>query len=78
MVFILSPFSGFLGTGGAYTYDRFPSNIRTEEEEEKRKQTLAAASGLSARYKSHAIVDEYHSLCIIVVFSQSGNFALEL
>ncbi|XP_004301063.1 PREDICTED: uncharacterized protein LOC101307503 [Fragaria vesca subsp. vesca] len=35
-------------SGGTYTYDRFPSNIRTEEEEEKRKQTLAAASGLSA------------------------------
>ncbi|KAF4386373.1 hypothetical protein F8388_020000 [Cannabis sativa] len=28
-----------------YTYDRFPSNIRTEEQEEKRRQILAAASG---------------------------------
>lgn len=33
------------GSGAKYTYDRFPSNIRTEEQEEKRKQILAAASG---------------------------------
>lgn len=50
MVFIYLLFSGFLGSGAKYTYDRFPSNIRTEEEEEKRKQILATASGLSARY----------------------------
>ncbi|KAF3524938.1 hypothetical protein F2Q69_00046513 [Brassica cretica] len=28
-----------------YTYDRFPANVRSEEQEEKRKQILAAASG---------------------------------
>ncbi|XP_011072936.1 DENN domain and WD repeat-containing protein SCD1-like [Sesamum indicum] len=32
-------------SGVEYSYDRFPSNIRTEEQEEKRKQILAAASG---------------------------------
>ncbi|XP_061344925.1 DENN domain and WD repeat-containing protein SCD1 isoform X2 [Gastrolobium bilobum] len=35
---------GISGSGGKYTYDRFPSNIRTEEQEEKRKQILAAVS----------------------------------
>lgn len=35
----------FSGSGALYTYDRFPSNIRTEEEEEKRKQILDVASG---------------------------------
>jgi len=35
----------FTGSGARYNYDRFPSNIRTEEQEEKRKQILAAASG---------------------------------
>lgn len=33
------------GSGATYCYDRFPANIRTEEQEEKRKQILAAASG---------------------------------
>ncbi|PON47885.1 Guanine nucleotide-binding protein, beta subunit [Parasponia andersonii] len=32
-------------SGAKYTYDRFPSDIRTEEQEEKRRQILAAASG---------------------------------
>ncbi|KAI4347169.1 hypothetical protein L6164_008005 [Bauhinia variegata] len=32
------------GSGAKYTYDRFPSNIRTEEQEEKRKQILAGVS----------------------------------
>uniref|UniRef100_A0A5B6ZZH0 UDENN domain-containing protein n=1 Tax=Davidia involucrata TaxID=16924 RepID=A0A5B6ZZH0_DAVIN len=36
---------GISGSGTKYSYDRFPSNIRTEEQEEKRKQILAAASG---------------------------------
>jgi len=31
-------------SGAKYTYDRFPSNIRTEEQEEKRKQILATVS----------------------------------
>lgn len=37
--------TGTSGSGAKYTYDRFPSNIRSEEEEEKRKQILAVASG---------------------------------
>ncbi|XP_057417026.1 DENN domain and WD repeat-containing protein SCD1 isoform X4 [Lotus japonicus] len=35
---------GISGSGAKYTYDRFPLNIRTEEQEEKRKQILAAIS----------------------------------
>lgn len=35
----------FAGSGAKYTYDRFPPNIRTEEQEEKRKKILAEASG---------------------------------
>ena len=35
------------GSGAKYTYDRFPSVIRTAQQEEKRKQILAAASGAS-------------------------------
>lgn len=38
-------FFGLSGSGAKYTYDRFPSNNRTEEQKEKRKQILAAASG---------------------------------
>ncbi|CAL5362519.1 unnamed protein product [Camellia sinensis] len=37
--------AGMSGSGAKYNYDRFPSNSRTEEQEEKRKQILAAASG---------------------------------
>ncbi|GAA0164648.1 guanyl-nucleotide exchange factor [Lithospermum erythrorhizon] len=33
------------GTGTKYCYDRFPATIRSEEQEEKRKQLLASASG---------------------------------
>ncbi|XP_068651948.1 DENN domain and WD repeat-containing protein SCD1 isoform X2 [Aristolochia californica] len=36
---------GTAGTGGKYCYDRFPAIIRTEEQEEKRRAILAAASG---------------------------------
>jgi hypothetical protein len=43
----------FSGSGAKYTYDRFPSNIRSEEQEEKRKQILAAASG-AFEYIKHA------------------------
>lgn len=32
-------------SGSMYCYDRFPSNIRTEEQEERRQAILAAASG---------------------------------
>ncbi|KAJ9187303.1 hypothetical protein P3X46_002776 [Hevea brasiliensis] len=41
------------GSGAKYTYDRFPSNIRSEEQDEKRKQILAAASG-AFEYIKHA------------------------
>lgn len=34
-----------IGSGEQYCYDRFPANIRTEEQEEKRKQILSAAIG---------------------------------
>ncbi|KDP20097.1 hypothetical protein JCGZ_05866 [Jatropha curcas] len=44
---------GTSGSGAKYTYDRFPSNIRSEEQEEKRKQILAAASG-AFEYIKHA------------------------
>ncbi|KAK3007847.1 hypothetical protein RJ639_013456, partial [Escallonia herrerae] len=37
--------AGISGSGAKYSYDRFPSNIRTEEQEVKRKQILAAATG---------------------------------
>jgi peroxiredoxin len=42
---IFSFFVGSSGSGAKYTDDRFPSNIRPEEQEEKRRQILAAASG---------------------------------
>ncbi|KAJ8752743.1 hypothetical protein K2173_007053 [Erythroxylum novogranatense] len=42
---ISDPDAGLSGSGAKYTYDRFPSNIRSEDQEEKRKQILAAASG---------------------------------
>ncbi|KAI3463765.1 hypothetical protein Pfo_020428 [Paulownia fortunei] len=45
IVTISDPGSGMSGSGAKYCYDRFPANIRTEEQEEKRKQILAAASG---------------------------------
>lgn len=42
------------GSGAKYTYDRFPSNFRTEEQEEKRKQILATASGAFEYSGKHA------------------------
>ncbi|XP_058073916.1 DENN domain and WD repeat-containing protein SCD1 isoform X2 [Magnolia sinica] len=42
---ISDPSVGITGTGAKYCNDRFPSNIRTEEQEEKRRAILAAASG---------------------------------
>ncbi|XP_047337287.1 DENN domain and WD repeat-containing protein SCD1 isoform X1 [Impatiens glandulifera] len=36
---------GVSGSGAKYTYDRFPSNIRPEEQEERRRQILEAAKG---------------------------------
>ncbi|XP_075666674.1 DENN domain and WD repeat-containing protein SCD1-like isoform X1 [Castanea sativa] len=45
IITISDPDVGISGSGAKYTYDRFPSNFRTEEQEEKRRQILAAASG---------------------------------
>ncbi|KAK9996432.1 hypothetical protein SO802_021118 [Lithocarpus litseifolius] len=45
IITISDPDVGISGSGAKYTYDRFPSNIRTEEQEEKRRQILAVASG---------------------------------
>ncbi|CAK7349759.1 unnamed protein product [Dovyalis caffra] len=53
IITISDPDVGILGSGAKYTYDRFPSNIRSEELEEKRKQILAAASG-AFEYIKHA------------------------
>ncbi|XP_052301877.1 DENN domain and WD repeat-containing protein SCD1 isoform X1 [Populus trichocarpa] len=53
IITISDPDVGILGSGAKYTYDRFPSNIRSEEQEEKRKQILAAASG-AFEYIKHA------------------------
>ncbi|XP_010265189.1 PREDICTED: DENN domain and WD repeat-containing protein SCD1 isoform X2 [Nelumbo nucifera] len=36
---------GIAGSGAKYCYDRFPSNVRTEEQEERRNAIIAAASG---------------------------------
>lgn len=53
-IYIFSIFFQILGSGAKYTYDRFPSNVRTEEEEGKRKQILAAASGAFEYSGKHA------------------------
>ncbi|XP_024991388.1 DENN domain and WD repeat-containing protein SCD1 isoform X2 [Cynara cardunculus var. scolymus] len=45
IITISDPGLGISGSGTRYTYDRFPSNYRSEEQEEKRKQILSAASG---------------------------------
>ncbi|KAJ7973907.1 DENN domain and WD repeat-containing protein SCD1 [Quillaja saponaria] len=45
IITILDSDVGISGLYAKYIYDRFPSNIRTEEQEEKRRQILAAASG---------------------------------
>ncbi|XP_031479261.1 DENN domain and WD repeat-containing protein SCD1 isoform X2 [Nymphaea colorata] len=42
---IADPVVGVGGSGARYCYDRFPANVRTEEQEERRKAILAAASG---------------------------------
>ncbi|KAL9330197.1 hypothetical protein ACSQ67_005200 [Phaseolus vulgaris] len=42
------------GSGAKYTYDKFPANIRTDEQEEKRKQTLAAISNAFEYSGRHA------------------------
>ncbi|KAK6925237.1 cDENN domain [Dillenia turbinata] len=43
IITISDPGVGISGSGAKYSYDRFPAAIRTEEQEEKRKQILAAA-----------------------------------
>ncbi|KAF9592710.1 hypothetical protein IFM89_016942 [Coptis chinensis] len=45
IITISDPGVGISGSGAKYCYDRFPYNIRTEEQEEKRKSILLAASG---------------------------------
>ncbi|OVA05014.1 DENN domain [Macleaya cordata] len=45
IITISDPGVGISGSGAKHCYDRFPSNIRTEEQEEKRKAILAAAIG---------------------------------
>ncbi|XP_023000668.1 DENN domain and WD repeat-containing protein SCD1 [Cucurbita maxima] len=45
IITISDPDMGSSGSGAKYTYDRFPSNVRTEEQEEKRQQILAAVRG---------------------------------
>ncbi|XP_077212384.1 DENN domain and WD repeat-containing protein SCD1-like isoform X2 [Tasmannia lanceolata] len=45
IITISDPGEGIGGSGAKYCYDRFPSNIRTEEQEEKRRAILAVASG---------------------------------
>lgn len=45
IITISDPGVGISGLGAKYSYDRFPSNIKTEEQEEKRRQILAAATG---------------------------------
>ncbi|KAL4573685.1 hypothetical protein LXL04_020500 [Taraxacum kok-saghyz] len=45
IITISDPGLGISGSGDRYTYDRFPSNYRSQDQEEKRKQILAAASG---------------------------------
>uniref|UniRef100_A0A1D1XNC3 DENN domain-containing protein 4C n=1 Tax=Anthurium amnicola TaxID=1678845 RepID=A0A1D1XNC3_9ARAE len=45
IITISDPDIGTAGSGAKYCYDHFPSNIRTEEQEEKRRAILAVASG---------------------------------
>ena len=61
------------GSRAKRTYDRFPSNIRSEEQEEKRREILAAARG-AFEYIKHA--PTYHFVCQVHVFSTSlySNF----
>lgn len=61
-LFVASP-----GSGAKYTYDRFPSNVRTEEQEEKRRQILASASG-SFEYSGKLnryifMLEQYRYIC---------------
>ncbi|KAL0431105.1 UNVERIFIED_CONTAM: DENN domain and WD repeat-containing protein SCD1, partial [Sesamum radiatum] len=55
IITISDPGLGMSGSGAKYCYDRFPANIRTEEQEEKRKQILAAASGALEYSGKHSL-----------------------
>eukprot|EP01018_Ginkgo_biloba_P036033 Gb_36258 [translate_table: standard] len=46
--------AGNVGSRAAYCYDRFPANARTQEQEEKRKAILAAASAALEHPMRHA------------------------
>ncbi|XP_059661642.1 DENN domain and WD repeat-containing protein SCD1 [Cornus florida] len=54
---ISDPGVGISGSGAKYIYDRFPTNIRTEEQEEKRRQILAAAIGAVTHAPNSPSVD---------------------
>ncbi|KAL1554784.1 Scytalone dehydratase [Salvia divinorum] len=54
IVTISDPGLGIHESGAKYCYDRFPANIRTGEQDEKRKQILAAASGAVEYPAKHA------------------------
>lgn len=54
IITIADPGVGISGSGGRYTYDRFPSNYRSQDQEDKRKQILAAASGALEYAIKHA------------------------
>ncbi|KAF7834564.1 DENN domain and WD repeat-containing protein SCD1 [Senna tora] len=61
---------GRSGSGAQYIYDRFPSNIRTEkQQEEKRKQILAAASSAFEYSRRHTL---RHDLIVVGLFSFKG------
>ncbi|KAI3795137.1 hypothetical protein L1987_37785 [Smallanthus sonchifolius] len=45
IITISDPGLGISGSGARHTYEKFPANYRSEEQEEKRKQILSAASG---------------------------------
>ncbi|KAL5726231.1 Scytalone dehydratase [Ranunculus cassubicifolius] len=53
IITISDPGIGISGSGAKYCYDRFPYNIRTEEQEEKRKAILLAASGALENQAKH-------------------------
>ncbi|KAF7834572.1 histone H1-like [Senna tora] len=61
---------GISGSGAQYTYDKFPSNIRTEKQlEEKRKQILATASSAFEYLGRHT---PRHDLTVVGLFSFKG------
>lgn len=73
-------FFAVAGSGAKYTYDRFPSNVRTEEQEEKRKQILAVASGASEYSTKHipryAFMHGYKNSFVVYLLLQCNLFFL--